>query len=494
MAGAMEKLGGAVGAGAGGFGEGMTKRQRQRLRKAAAGQKQAGAEAEEIIGGAEEATLGDIRSAEAVGLGDISGGYEAALAETSAGTEAGDRLLAGSEAQARGDITGAREATLAELGRARTGAREDITGGLGRGRADIAGGLGRGRAALDPYASTGQASTADLYAMATGNWDFQTDPGYAFRREQGEEAIQRAAGAQGSPYSGATLKELMKFNQGLASDEYGRAYARREATLQQLGGRGAEAGGRIAELEAGAGAGLAGMEERAGGGLAETERWAGGEAAGAQERAGERLMETGLETGRERAGLRERASAARAGYQAQRGESLLGARERAAGARTGVRTGTATQKAELRTGAADAEAAAELAAAEMATGSGNALLQGAGQAGGYWMAASDRRLKRDLEPGDEEIEAFLDALDAYEYRYREPAPPGAGGGGRHLGVMAQDAEQSALGDEMVRETPEGKALDIGQGLSLSLAALANVNKRLRALEEAGAPRSPRAQR
>lgn len=59
--------------------------------------------------------------------------------------------------------------------------------------------------------------------------DFMADPGYQFRKAEGEKAIERGAMARGLNMSSATLKNLMRFNQGLASDEYGAAYGRFEA-------------------------------------------------------------------------------------------------------------------------------------------------------------------------------------------------------------------------------------------------------------------------
>ena len=56
--------------------------------------------------------------------------------------------------------------------------------------------------------------------------DYQADPGYQFRQQEGEQGINRAATASGARYSGATLKALQRFNSGLASQEYGNAYSR----------------------------------------------------------------------------------------------------------------------------------------------------------------------------------------------------------------------------------------------------------------------------
>jgi hypothetical protein len=57
---------------------------------------------------------------------------------------------------------------------------------------------------------------------------FTADPGYQFRLEQGEKGLQRAAQAGGghSLTGGAYLKDAMRFNSGLASQEYGNAESR----------------------------------------------------------------------------------------------------------------------------------------------------------------------------------------------------------------------------------------------------------------------------
>ena len=57
-------------------------------------------------------------------------------------------------------------------------------------------------------------------------FNFQEDPGYAFRQQQGERGINRAAAARGQFFSGRVGQELSDFNSGLASQEYGNAYNR----------------------------------------------------------------------------------------------------------------------------------------------------------------------------------------------------------------------------------------------------------------------------
>jgi hypothetical protein len=56
--------------------------------------------------------------------------------------------------------------------------------------------------------------------------DYEQDPGYQFRQAEGEKSINRAAASAGRFNSGRSFKDLMRFNQGLASDEYGNAFNR----------------------------------------------------------------------------------------------------------------------------------------------------------------------------------------------------------------------------------------------------------------------------
>ncbi len=53
--------------------------------------------------------------------------------------------------------------------------------------------------------------------------DFQADPGYQFRMDEGLKAIDRSAAARGGLNSGATLKALTRFGQNQASQEFGAA-------------------------------------------------------------------------------------------------------------------------------------------------------------------------------------------------------------------------------------------------------------------------------
>lgn len=65
------------------------------------------------------------------------------------------------------------------------------------------------------------------YFQAPTGAEVFDDPGYQFRQEQGQKAIERSAAAQGTVLNPATVKALQDYNSGLASQEYGNVYNRR---------------------------------------------------------------------------------------------------------------------------------------------------------------------------------------------------------------------------------------------------------------------------
>lgn len=52
------------------------------------------------------------------------------------------------------------------------------------------------------------------------------DPGYWFRVQQGQQALRNAASAGSGALSGSALKDLLQYNQDMASTEYGNAFNR----------------------------------------------------------------------------------------------------------------------------------------------------------------------------------------------------------------------------------------------------------------------------
>ena len=88
---------------------------------------------------------------------------------------------------------------------------------------------------LMPYKQAGDTSLKQLMGQMTPDGYFNqtydgqdtySDPSYQFRLQQGQNAIQSSAAAQGGLLSGATLKALQNYGQESASQEYSNAYNR----------------------------------------------------------------------------------------------------------------------------------------------------------------------------------------------------------------------------------------------------------------------------
>jgi len=116
-----------------------------------------------------------------------------------------------------------------------------------------------------PYEMMGFSALGEMYGTAGQplNVDVTQDPGYQFRLEEGLGAIERSAAARGMQLSGATLKDIGQYSQGLASQEYGAAYSRaenlRNQRLNMLMGLG-QMGAGFTGQQMGISSGLAGQE------------------------------------------------------------------------------------------------------------------------------------------------------------------------------------------------------------------------------------------
>lgn len=94
---------------------------------------------------------------------------------------------------------------------------------------------------LEPYRALGAEGTSrlrDLMGINRGQaldmnaplvrrfgmQDFQQSPAYQFNLQQGQMAIDKAANARGGLYNPATLQDLAKYSQGMASNEFQNAY------------------------------------------------------------------------------------------------------------------------------------------------------------------------------------------------------------------------------------------------------------------------------
>jgi hypothetical protein len=56
--------------------------------------------------------------------------------------------------------------------------------------------------------------------------DMTADPGYQFRLQQGQEALERSGAARGVTNTGGTLKDILDYGQQAASQEYGNVFGR----------------------------------------------------------------------------------------------------------------------------------------------------------------------------------------------------------------------------------------------------------------------------
>lgn len=111
---------------------------------------------------------------------------------------------------------------------------------------------------LDPglsgRAPAGQ-GTGQPYFHDFGMADFEHDPGYQFRLSEGMKAIQASAASRGGLLSGRALKDIGRFSQNTASDEFLQAYNRftlnrsnRFNRLASLAGIGQQATSTTAQL------------------------------------------------------------------------------------------------------------------------------------------------------------------------------------------------------------------------------------------------------
>ena len=79
------------------------------------------------------------------------------------------------------------------------------------------------------YMGLGQDPNAAGYGRYAGDFgmkDFTADPGYQFRIDEGQKALERSAAARAGLQSGAALKAATRFGQDMGSQEYTNAFNR----------------------------------------------------------------------------------------------------------------------------------------------------------------------------------------------------------------------------------------------------------------------------
>lgn len=118
----------------------------------------------------------------------------------------------------------------------------------------------------------------------------------------------------------------------------------------------------------------------------------------------------------------------------------------------------------------------------------NALISGASNAAGAYVASSDERVKK-MKQRESAVASALGSLDTigeapgYSYEYKDPNAPGADHG-RQVSSMAQDLERGPRGNEIVSDTPNGKMVDYEQVMKMTPGAITELNRKVKALEQA----------
>ena len=91
----------------------------------------------------------------------------------------------------------------------------------------------------------------DIDTTQGTDYNFQTDPGYQFRFEEGQRALDRGAAARGGLLSGGYGRKAIRYGQGFASNEYTNVYNRianiagMGQTANQFAGNAAMMGGQM---------------------------------------------------------------------------------------------------------------------------------------------------------------------------------------------------------------------------------------------------------
>lgn len=91
---------------------------------------------------------------------------------------------------------------------------------------------GQAQQLLQPYTQAGETALANMQAPSMEA--LQNDPGYQFRLQEGQRALERSQAARGGLYSGAALRAAQEYGQGLADQTYN-DYFRRQGILANQG-------------------------------------------------------------------------------------------------------------------------------------------------------------------------------------------------------------------------------------------------------------------
>lgn len=300
----------------------------------------------------------------------------------------------------------------------------------------------------------------------------QQDPGYQFRLQQGEQSINRANAARGGRAGGRAMKELSQFSQGLASQEFGNAFQRASAAdaaeLQALANQaGRQDAATLADRQRQLG--LANVGYGAQGNLAAGMMGLGQQRANLDIATQQQIAQNALGTGQAAAGMHQAQGNLAAGIYAGAGQQQAQNYQNQANRDVSLTQTLIPQQTEVNKTAGGDQGA-------RAAGQENVL----GIAGSILGMFSDERVKENIEDASAQVDAFLDEIEPKSFDYIDPCF----GGSDMIGVMAQDVQRSDIGKTLVSKDPTSGALqlDIRRTLSLCMASVARLAKRMRQQE------------
>lgn len=94
------------------------------------------------------------------------------------------------------------------------------------------------------------------------------------------------------------------------------------------------------------------------------------------------------------------------------------------------------------------------------------------------LALSDKNAKKNIKDGKGATVDLLESVSPKTYDYKDKN----NGAGKHVGFLAQDLEKSKVGKSLVKDTPQGKQVDMAKGLASILSAQSMIHDRLKKVE------------
>ncbi len=206
------------------------------------------------------------------------------------GSIVGGLIGRGASKQAATAQANAQQGVIDNTGKAVTQGYYDVNTGADRAQQTLQGTQQQQVAQYQPYQTAGATATSQLTDLTGANSplnekfsfnpsDLESDPGYKFTLQQGQQAIQKAAAAQGGLFSSGTLKSLAGYTTGTANQYFNDAFNRASSTFN-TNRQGALS--KISALQGLAGMGLSGASG-ASGAIGSTGQQIGANQLGSQE-------------------------------------------------------------------------------------------------------------------------------------------------------------------------------------------------------------------